>query len=139
MTTHTKRLSAGAGATVLLFALLAGCSSDASIDEFCTEGKAITEGTALDDVDYTDSEAVSKAAEEMISQIKSLKAPDEIADDWAVVTDAMDQYLTAIKDIDVTSDTAADDISAVTELMSSEKVTTASENVEAFTTENCEA
>lgn len=139
MTTHTKRLSAGAGTTVLLLALIAGCSSDASIEEFCTEGKAITEGTALDDIDYTDSEAVSKAAEEMIGQIKSLKAPDEIADDWAVVTDAMDQYLTAIKDIDVTSDTAADDIAAVTELMSSEKVTTASENVETFTAENCEA
>lgn len=140
MTTHMKRLTAGAGAAVLLAALVTGCSSDdASIEEFCAQGEALTESTALDDVDFTDSEAVDKAADEMISQLKSLDAPKEIADDWAVVTDAMDQYLTAVKDIDPTSETAADDLMAVTDLMSSDEVTTASDNVDAFTTENCEA
>lgn len=139
MNTTTKRLSAGAGTAALLLTLVAGCSSDASIEEFCTDSKAITEADALENVDTSDPAAVDKAVDEMLDQLKALDAPDEIADDWGVVTDAMDKYLTAVKDVDITSDTASEDMIEITEYLTSEKVTTANENVDAFTKENCEA
>ena len=139
MTTHMKRLTAGASTAVLLAALVTGCSSGASIEEFCAQNDALDNSSPLDDVDFDDSEAVNKAADEMISQIKSIDAPDEIADDWDTVTDAMEDYLAATKNAALNPETAADDMQAASDLLNSEEVNTAGDNVEAFTKENCEA
>ncbi|WP_139185730.1 hypothetical protein [Sanguibacter gelidistatuariae] len=141
MTTHTKRksVSATAGVAVLLGALLAGCSGGASIEDFCADGQAIQDGAFLDDVDSTDTEAVNKAAADGLAQIKAIKAPKEIADDWSTLTDAMDEYLGALKDVDVTSDEGMEKMAEISKTMTSDEVTAASKSVETFISENCEA
>ena len=141
MTTHTKRISAGAGAAVLLVALLAGCGNDGSrsgvsVEEFCAEAQAIIDDD-IGDVDTTDSEAVDAGIDRMVEKITSLEAPAEIAEDWEIVTDALGQYVTTAKGVDINSDTAGDDLAEITELMTSEKYTKANANVEAYTTEHC--
>lgn len=139
MTTHMKRKSAVAGTALLLGALLAGCSGGASVEEFCADGQALQEGAFLDDVDSTDAEAVDKAVQDGLDQIKAIDAPDDISDDWATVTDAMDEYLSAIKDVDMTSDDGMEKMSEISEIMSTDEVTKAGENVDTYIADNCEA
>lgn len=139
MTTHTKRKSAVVGMAVLLVALLAGCGGGDDIEAFCTDSQAIQSGEFMMDVDPEDADAVGKAAEDGIAQIKAIKAPSGIADDWATFTDALGEYLTAFKDLDMTSEEGMEKIAEITEAMYSDEIATAGDNVDAFISENCEA
>lgn len=141
MTTHSNRktFAATSGTAVLLVALLAGCSGGASIEDFCADGQAIQDGAFLEDVDYTDQDAVSKAAQDGLDQIKAIDAPDDISAEWSTLTDAMDEYLSAIKDVDITSEEGAAKIQEISETLTSPEVTEAGDKVDAFIADNCEA
>lgn len=141
MTTHMKRksLSATAGVTVLLGALLAGCSGGADVEAFCTDAATVQDGKFLDDIDYTDSDAVKVATDAALEQINAIEAPKEIAGDWKVLTDVMDTFLTGVQGVDLTSEDAMDEMGKLTELMTSDEVTKAGDNIDTFISENCEA
>ena len=146
MITHKKRLFAGATSAALLLTLVGGCSSSGpSVEEFCTNANALIEGEAIGSVDGSDADAATKVMDDMIAQIKDTEAPDEIADDWDYVADGMTEFLnvakkaTAAQAEDGDVEAATDEMAAAAKKMSSEKMTEANDNVDAYIAENCEA
>lgn len=178
MTTHKKRLSAGASSAVLLIALVAGCSSTseesspstkasasaessptpdssetdentesddsaAAVEVFCADAQELIEGEAIEGVDPADADAVDAVVTDMTAQIDATVAPEEIADDWALFSGGMKQFLSAIQAITAGGDTpdaaAQEQMDAATEFMSSAEVVAAEENVDAYVAANCEA
>lgn len=183
MTTHNKRLTAGASSAFLLVALVAGCSStpsdesspsadsstsasstpsaesapsdDAASDDiatnepsavvvaFCSDAQTLIEGEAIEGVDPSDTDAVNTVVSDMIAHIDATEAPDEIADDWALFSDGMKQFLTAAQSLtaaDEASGPAAEEqMTAASALMSSPEMGVAEDNVSTFISANCEA
>lgn len=135
MTTHKKRLAAGASSAVLLVALVAGCSStetdenspsadsstsaestptteeaeleedSSTVEAFCSDAQQLIEGDAIEGVNPDDPEAVDAVVADMTAQIDASVAPDEIAEDWAFFSDGMKQFLTAAQNVTVAGDT----------------------------------
>ena len=186
MTTHKKRLSAGATSAVLLIALVTGCGdsstddSSPSVDSsasaektpttestpsaddeatdtdtdtvapdasdevaaFCANAQSLIEGEAIDTVDPADAEAVYTVVADMTAQIEATVAPTEIADDWALFSDGMKQFLGAIESItaagDASDPAAQEEMAAAVEYLSSPEVGAAEDNVDAFIAQSCE-
>lgn len=136
---NTKNLFATSTAAVLFVGLLAGCSGGGSVEDFCKDGKALSEGTFADDIDPSDPEAMKSAFSDIVAQVKDIDAPSEIKDDWDVLVGSVEKLNDGLQDLDLTD---PDDQTKFMELSSelgSEEVTAASERVNTFTTEKCDA
>ncbi|GIG35981.1 hypothetical protein [Cellulomonas pakistanensis] len=130
-----------AGAALLGLALpLAACSGDAErVQAFCDAGEdAMTEITAAGSLS-DDPQAFADAISEARDQFDEVEAPDEIADAWGVFTSTfadLDDSLEGIDPADQEAFTAA--LQEFAESADSEDLATASDDLSAFTTENCE-
>ena len=129
MTTHKNRTSlvAASAAALLSVALLAGCSG-ASVDDFCEDQKA------LEDLMPTgESDDMSAVADELGDKIDAIEPPSEIEDDWKVLKEGS----LAMTDAMASGDTA--EMGKISEEVLTDEYMEASERVDAFTQENCEA
>jgi hypothetical protein len=130
-----------AGAALLTLALpLAACSGDDDrVQAFCSAGEdAMTEITAAGSLSE-DPQAFADAIAEARDQFEEVDAPEEIADAWSVFTSTFADLDDALTDIDPTDQeafTAA--LQDFAESADSEDLATASDDLSAFTTENCE-
>lgn len=130
-----------AGAALLGLALpLAACSGDDDrVQAFCSAGEdAMTEITAAGSLS-DDPQAFADAIAEARDQFDEVEAPDEIADAWGTFTSTFADLDDALTDIDPTDQeafTAA--LQEFAESADSEDLATASDDLSAFTTENCE-
>ncbi|GAA4720937.1 hypothetical protein GCM10023216_07490 [Isoptericola chiayiensis] len=134
---------AGAAATTLLLALgLAACSGgadDAEAQAFCDSFDALEDlTTELGEVDYSDPEAATSSLEQITAEIESIEAPEEIADDYAVVSSAFRTFT------DTASEALADPenvdqqaMSEATAAMGGEEFTAATTALNDYTNEHC--
>ena len=139
MTTRrsTKNLIATSTLAVVLAGALTACSGGGgSVEAFCEDGKALTDGSAMSDLDSSDPEAAKAAFADLVDQVKDIDAPDEIKGDWDTLVTAFEGLNDGFQDAD------ADDPEALAQVFSdfnTDEVQTASDNVSAYTDENCEA
>lgn len=138
MTTLRKKL--GAAALTVAFAVsLGACSSeDSTTEEFCSDGKDIEQ--RFEDFEPATSEEAVSTLKELESDLNDITPPKEIEDDWNVLTGFVSDFLGEIDGIDPDDQEAFQ--TAVTDFYSnvdSDKLTEASENLDDFTTENCES
>lgn len=136
---YTKNLFATSTAAVLALGLVAGCSSDGSLEDYCKEGEALSSGDFAQDIDPNDPDAMKAAFDDIVTKVKDIDAPDEIKDDWNVLVDSVEKLNDGMKDLDLTN---ADDQAKFMELtteLNSDEVTAASDRVTTFNDENCEA
>lgn len=141
MTTHKNRKSlvAASGAALLAVTLLAGCSSGGDVEAFCTDAGAVVDGSFLDDSDVESQEDVAAVYDTALERIDEIDPPSDIKDDWEKTTEAMHTYLEGLSDLDPESETYMDEMQELTEGMDEDELTEASDNVEKFLDENCEA
>lgn len=134
---NTKNLLASSTVAVLLAGALTACSGGGgSVEDFCNDGKALTDGSALNDVDSSDPEAAKAAFGDLVDQVKDIDAPDDIKDDWDTLVTAFEGLNDGFQDADADDPEA---LAAVFEDFNTPEVQTASDNVSAYTEENCEA
>jgi hypothetical protein len=120
------RRSLVALAAVLLAFTAASCSdSGGSVKDFCSLNS---------DKSFEDSEDPADFAK-ALDQAKD-KAPEEIKDDVEVLADAFGEYTEKTEGLDPVED--AEEFTAASEGIASEKVQTAATNIEKFSKENCE-
>lgn len=139
----SRRAARGALAGAALLALvvpLAACSGDDDkVQAFCSAGEdAMTEITAAGSLS-DDPAAFADAISDARDQFDEVEAPDDIADSWGVFTSTFAELDDALADIDPTDQeafTAA--LQEFAEQADSEDLATASDDLSAFTTENCE-
>ncbi|WP_147795338.1 hypothetical protein [Cellulomonas sp. Y8] len=139
----SRRAARGALAGAALLALvvpLAGCSGDDDkVQAFCSAGEdAMTEITAAGSL-TDDPQAFADAISDARDQFDEVEAPDDIADSWGVFTSTFAELDDALADVDPTDQeafTAA--LQQFAEQADSEDLATASDDLSAFTTENCE-
>jgi hypothetical protein len=109
------------------------------VQAFCSAGEdAMTEITAAGSLSE-DPQAFADAIAEARDQFEEVDAPEEIADAWSVFTSTFADLDDALTDIDPTDQeafTAA--LQDFAESADSEDLATASDDLSAFTTENCE-
>lgn len=136
MSTHKNRLSfiAAPAAALLATALLAGCSSAGSTEDFCDVAKEIAEVSEAAIADDTDS--MDAASDKIDDLVDDVKPPSEIEDDWKIVIDASEKFADKTEDLDVAKD--GEEIGKAFEEMSTDEYQKANENITAFTEENCE-
>ena len=141
MTTHKNRKSlfAASGAALLAVSLVAGCSSGGDVEAFCTDGGAVVDGSFLDDSDVESQEDLAAVYETALDRIDEVDPPSDIKDDWEMTTEALHTYLEGLSELDPESETYMDDMQKLTEGMDEDELTEASENVEKYIEENCEA
>ncbi|MET0434027.1 MAG: hypothetical protein ABW025_07655 [Cellulomonas sp.] len=138
-----RRAARGALAGAALLALvvpLAACSGDDDkVQAFCSAGEdAMTDITAAGSLS-DDPQAFADAISDARDQFDEVEAPDDIADSWGVFTSTFAELDDALADIDPTDQeafTAA--LQQFAEQADSEDLATASDDLSAFTTENCE-
>lgn len=135
-TQRPRRVLTSIALSALLVGGLASCSDEASIEEFCTDGAALGEGPDIDEA--ASPEQIMAATREVIDNAKEVEAPEAIKDDWKVVLDAFDGYVSAFDGVDLNDQEA---VLAATETgfaeLEGEEVEAASTRVEAFVDENC--
>lgn len=141
MTTYKNRKSlvAASGAALLAATLLAGCSSGGDVEAFCEDAGAIVDGSFLDDVDMENEDDIAAVYDTALERVDEVDPPSDIKDDWETTTEAMHTYLEGMAELDMESDTYADDMMKLTEGMDEDAITEASDNVEKYVNENCEA
>lgn len=141
MTTHMNRKSlvAASGAAVLVATLLAGCSSGGDVEAFCEDAGAIVDGSFLDDVDTDNPEDVDAIYDTALERVDEVDPPSDIKDDWETTTEAMHTYLEGMADLDMESETYMDDLEELSAGMDEDELTEASDNIETYIDENCEA
>lgn len=141
MTTYKNRKSlvAASGAALLAATLLAGCSSGGDVEAFCEDAGAIVDGSFLDDVDMENEDDITAVYDTALERVDEVDPPSDIKDDWETTTEAMHTYLEGMAELDMESDTYADDMMKLTEGMDEDAITEASDNVEKYVNENCEA
>lgn len=134
---NTKNLLATSTVAILLAGALTACSGGGgSVEDFCEDGRALSDGSAFDDVDSSDPEASKSAFADLVDQVKDIDAPDDIKDDWDTLVSAFEGLNDGFQDVDADDPEA---LNAVFEDFNTEEVQTASDNVGAYTEENCEA
>lgn len=133
---NTKNLLATSTVAILLAGGLTACSGGGSIEDFCNDGKALSDGSAFTDIDSSDPEAAKTAFADLVDQVKDIDAPDDIKDDWETLVTAFEGLNDGFQDADANDPEA---LAAVFEDFNTPEVQTASDNVSAFTDENCEA
>lgn len=133
---NTKNLLATTTVAILLAGGLTACSGGGSVEDFCKDGKALTDGSALEDVDSSDPEAAKSAFADLVDQVKDIDAPDEIKGDWDTLVTAFEGLNDGFQEADADDPEA---LAAVFEDFNTPEVQTASDNVSAYTEENCEA
>lgn len=139
----SRRAARGALAGAALLALvvpLAACSGDDDkVQAFCSAGEdAMTEITAAGSLS-DDPQAFADAIADARDQFDEVEAPDEIADAWGVFTSTFAELDDALADIDPTDQEAfTTALQQFAESADSEDLSTASDDLSAFTTENCE-
>lgn len=133
---NTKTLLATSTVAIVLAGALTGCSSGGSVEAFCEDGKALSDGSAFDELDNSDPEAAKSAFADLVDQVKDIDAPDDIKGDWDTLVSAFEGLNDGFQDTDASDPEA---LAAVFEDFNTEEVQTASDNVSAYTDENCEA
>lgn len=135
----TKTLAAVSTAAFLTLGLAACGGGSGSVDAFCESGESDIDN-AMDDVDAEDPAAMVKAITDANDKIQDMKAPSEIADDWATLQKGFGELADNLKDVD-TSDPEAfsEGVMAAAGTMGSEEFTTASEKVSKYVDENCKS
>ena len=141
MTTYKNRKSlvAASGAALLAATLLAGCSSGGDVEAFCEDAGAIVDGSFLDDVDMENEDDITAVYDTALERVDEVDPPSDIKDDWETTTEAMHTYLEGMAELDMESDTYADDMMKLTVGLDVDAITEASDNVEKYVNENCEA
>lgn len=133
---NTKNLLATTTVAILLAGGLTACSGGGSVEDFCEDGKALADGSAFNDVDSSDPEAAKSAFADLVDQVKDIDAPDDIKGDWDTLVTAFEGLNDGFQDADADDPEA---LNAVFEDFNTPEVQTASDNVSAYTDENCEA
>lgn len=131
----------GLATAVLLTLSLAACSGGgADVAAFCKAGEDLD--ATMADVDPSDLASTGDAFTTLAADMKKITAPDEVAADWTVLTEAMSgagATFTELDDLDPTDPAFLDKATAVGEDIESDKVTAAMKNLETFSAENCKA
>ncbi|WP_402466701.1 hypothetical protein [Isoptericola aurantiacus] len=139
MRTHLHR-SAAAASTVLLTLGLAACSGDdESAQAFCDSvGSLESLTTELGAIDPSDPDAATESLEQVISEIEAIEPPEEIAESFEVVSTAFVGYADAATEALADMENAdTDALTEAQEAMSSEEFSSASADLDQYTTENC--
>lgn len=142
MTRRLVRRAVPSLAALALVVPLAACSSDGTDEaqDFCDAGEQ-----AFSELDATgalgdDPEAFAQAVSDLHDGFASLDAPDAIAADWSTFTDAFGDLDASLQAIDVTdTDAFAQALTDFSERAESDEITTASDNISTYLSENCEA
>ncbi len=130
-------------AATALVVPLAACSGGGDADDvqaFCDSGEE-----AFAEVDATgslsdDPEAFAQQVSDLHEGFDSMDPPADIADDWEVFTQAFGDLDAALQDIDPTDTEAFNQaLTDFSEQASSDELTTASDNIGTYLTDNCEA
>lgn len=134
ITTHRiSRVSVATVSAVLLVGGLTACGGgEVSVEEFCKQGEAMSDG--MNDVDMSDPDAAAAALKQTVAEAKKIKAPSEISDDWSTVVDGVSQMADNLDGVDLTDTTA---VMEALESIQSEDFAAASERVSTYTSENC--
>lgn len=134
-----RRTAAGAALLALAVPLAACSGDDDRVQAFCSAGEdAMSEITAAGSLS-DDPQAFADAIGSARDQFDEVEAPDEIADSWEVFTSTFADLDDALSDIDPSDQeafTAA--LQEFAESADSEDLSTASDELSSFTTENCE-
>ncbi|PFG35198.1 hypothetical protein ATL42_3136 [Sanguibacter antarcticus] len=137
---NRKSLVAASGATLLLATLLTGCgSSGGDVEAFCDDAGAIVDGSFLDDVDANSTDDPAAVYDTALERVDKVDPPSDIEEDWTMTTEAMHTYLEGMADLDPESDTYSDDMDTLMGTVDQESLQTASDNIETYLSENCEA
>ncbi len=107
----------------------------AADSEFCTEASEINEriSTSLSE---SDSASLSGNLQTISDEISAVEPPDEIADDWNSLSDALGQAADALEGVDLNNpDEAAQAQAELTELQ--EQLGDAGTNVETYLRDEC--
>lgn len=142
MTTHMNRKSlvAASGAAVLVATLLTGCGGGGGdVEAFCEEAGAIVDGSFLDDVDVENEDDVKAVYDTALERVDEVDPPSDIKDDWEKTTEALHTYLEGMADLDMESETYMDDLEELSSSLDEDELDKASENIEKYIDENCEA
>ncbi|MBI9116006.1 hypothetical protein [Sanguibacter suaedae] len=142
MTTHTNRktFAAASGAAVLVATLLTGCGGGGGdLEAFCADVESVQSAGFLEDLDYTDSDAVDAAVADAREEVQNIEPPSDIEDDWETLSGAMDEMYGAMEGLDFTDPEQAEEMTAAMEKIDTEGVNEASDNVDAFIEEECSA
>jgi len=135
----SRRRALAGVALLALIAPLAACSGDDGVQEFCDQGEeAMTEVTASGELS-SDPEAFAQAISDARDRFDDVEAPAEVADSWEVFTSTFADLDDALAEIDPTDQeafTAA--LQEFAESADSEDLATASDELSAYTTENCD-
>jgi hypothetical protein len=152
------RSGLAAGAAVVLLTACGGGSDDESTDaarssssssgasqssaagspdsDFCTGAAAVQErlgATLGGDAEVT---SLGQVFQEAVDELRALDAPDEIADDWSALTEALEEAASSLSSVDLT------DPEALTRLQEEiapleEQVSGSSANVEQYLRDEC--
>jgi hypothetical protein len=93
-------------AVVLLSACGGSDGKDASSARFCTEAASIQDRIDSTLNNQSDPTALPQALHEAAKEIRAIKPPAEIADDWAALAAGVDQIATAFGSIDINDPSA---------------------------------
>lgn len=130
MTTHKKRTSAVAGVTIVLVALLAGCSSD-PIKDFCNSSA----DSSIEDLDFSDPANFST----VLKELEKISPPAEIKDDWNTTLDAFEAIANATEGLEADSEEFTTALMEAVSDIDPEQIETSATNVSTFIAKNCEA
>jgi hypothetical protein len=142
MTTPHRTFIASSAATLLLAGLLVGCGSsndDGSIEAFCSGNAALDESILFDDIDSDDPNTAKEAFSTTVEQAEKVKAPSDIEDDWSTMLSALSDVSDGMQDLDLSTTEGQTAFTDLMELLTADGVLEASDNVDTFMTENCDA
>ena len=110
-------------------------SGDAAGSKFCTEAAAIQEKVTAS-FDEQDPASLGQVLQEGATEIRAIEPPAEIASDWNVLADGLDQIAAAFAEVDLNDPAAQQALGQkIAELEG--PLDTASTNVETYLRDEC--
>ena len=111
-------------------------SAPATGSDFCTEAAAVQERIAATLGGDTEPASLGEVFQEAVTELRALDAPEEIADDWTALTDALEEAASSLSSVD------PDDPGALTALQEEiaplqDQLADSSANVERYLREDC--
>jgi hypothetical protein len=136
-----RRLARPAVATAAAVLVLSGCGDDDDggddfdLGAFCDQAQEFA--TTLQTVDPSAPETIGDTLQDASEAFDAAEPPDEIADDWATLGDALREWADTVNSVDITTPEGAQEVSAATQEFQAVFTGPAGTAVDEYGSENC--